>query len=151
MDGSKSNTYIQYKDIIHSMLATYRYESDLLRGTNALTTADVYEHIVEIEAERRKGWRPSVSGVCEACGKPVWAQADPAESTFSSNLVVKSSSGIEVSEKLKGRPSVRRRPSLKGKEPSWIDEGPPERSTSNKGKSVVVFRGGAICHASCLE
>lgn len=151
MGDGKTNTYIQYKDIISTMLDTSSYESDLLRGTSALTSAEVFEHVQEAEAERRKGWRPNVSGVCEACGKPVWTRADPAESAFSSDLVVKSSSGIEVAQKLKGRPSVRRRPSLKGKEPSWIEETPAEASRETGGGSVVVFRGGAICHAACLQ
>lgn len=152
MDNSAGSTYAEYKDILDSMLDTYRFEGDLLSTSKRLIESDLHEHVQELVRTRGTGWRPNTSGVCEACGRSVWARVNEKDRLSNPRLVVRSASEVEVSEKLRIRPKVRRRPSLKGKETDWYEEELPKRNSAGPGsQSLVVFRGGAICHAACLE
>ena len=151
--STASQSYGEYRDIIDSMLSAYTFESDLLQASNRLLSTDLFEDVAKLEKQRGTGWRPNETGVCEACGQAVWAVSKEESAFGGLDMMPKSSSGLEVSERMKKRPSVRRRPSLKGKEASWIEDEPSNDSKqlgANQGKAVVVFRGGAICHAACL-
>lgn len=151
-DTTASASYAEYRSIIDSMLETYRFEGDLLETSNRLIAADLYEHVADLAKEKGVGWRPVASGRCEACGRAVWAVPKEEERFHDPTLVAPSASGLEVTERLRGRPSVKRRPSLKGKETDWLEEEPTDRQRHRKGaQSIVVFRGGAACHALCLE
>lgn len=152
MDNSAGSTYADYKEILDSMLDTYRFEGNLLSTSKRLLELDVHDQVAELHKSRGTGWRPNKWGVCEACGRSVWARTNERERLSNPRLVVKSASEAEVSEKLRLRPKVRRRPSLKGKETDWYEEEVPKMSHDGPGsQSLVVFRGGAVCHAACLE
>lgn len=152
MDNSAGSTYSEYKHILDGMLDTYRFEGSVLATSKRLLEADVHEEVSELVKTRGNGWRPNTSGVCEACGRSVWARVNEADKLSNPQLIIRSASDIEVSERMKVRPKVRRRPSLKGKETNWYEE---EANKSNENgqssQSLVVFRGGAVCHAACLE
>jgi hypothetical protein len=152
MDSSANSTYAEYKGILDSMLDTYRFEGNLLSTSKRLLESDVHQQVAELVKTRGTGWRPDTSGVCEACGRSVWARVNEKDRLSNPQLVVRSASELEVSEKLKIRPKVRRRPSLKGKETDWYEEETPKTNQAGPGsQSLVVFKGGAICHAACLE
>lgn len=152
MEASKDATYSQYKPILDGMLELYQFELDLLETSTHLLEQDLHERVAELAKERSSGWRPDVSGTCEACGRSVWTTTSDKERIYNLNRVSRSISGLEVSEVLKSRPRVKRRPSLKGKETDWYEEVPARTGASNRlGNNIVVFRGGAVCHATCLE
>lgn len=152
MDNSRESTYADYKGILDSMLDTYRFEGDLLSTSKRLLELDVHGQVAELVKARGTGWRPGRSGLCEACGRSVWTKTNEKERLSNPRLVVQSASEVEVSEKLKLRPRVRRRPSLKGKETDWYEEEAPKTNHGGpSSQSLVVFRGGAVCHAECLE
>lgn len=152
MDSSADSTYAEYKGILDSMLDTYRFEGNLLSTSKRLLEADVHQEVAELVKTRGTGWRPDTSGVCEACGRSVWTRVNEKDRLSNPQLVVRSASELEVSEKLKIRPKVRRRPSLKGKETDWYEEEAPKTNQDGpSSQSLVVFRGGAICHAAFLE
>lgn len=141
--------YAEYRMIVDTMLQTYQFESDLLQTSNKLTQTDLFQHVAELSKEKATGWRPYISGNCEACGRSIWMTDPEHERMLDPELVPKSSSGLEVTAKLQSRPSVKRRPSLKGKETDWYED-PPTQPAKATGQSIVVFRGGAACHAACL-
>ncbi|KAK9899037.1 hypothetical protein P389DRAFT_158303 [Cystobasidium minutum MCA 4210] len=152
MEKSAGSTYSEYKDILDGMLDTYRFEENVLSTSKRLLDLDVHEEIAELAKARGNGWRPNTSGICEACGRSVWARLNEADKLSNPELVVRSASDIEVSEKMRIRPKVRRRPSLKGKETDWYEEEAHRADQAGpRSQSLVVFRGGAICHATCLE
>ena len=149
MGATSAITYSDYRDIVNSMLDTYRFEDDLLQASNRLIEADLFELMVDLSNDKIKGWRPDVSSRCEACGKPIFTKVMQHDRFSNTELVPKSASSLDVTDRMKARPGVRRRPSLKGKETDWYEE-PVDKASSLQGLSVVVFRGGAICHATCL-
>jgi hypothetical protein len=149
MGETPAAQYAEYREIVNTMLQTYQFESDLLQTSNKLTQTDLFQHVAELSKEKATGWRPNISGNCEACGRSIWMTNSEQERMFDPELVPKSSSGLEVTAKLQGRPNVRRRPSLKGKETDWYED-PPAQPPKPAGHSIVVFRGGAACHAACL-
>ena len=142
--------YAEYRTIVESMLAAYHFEEDLLCTSNRLVKVDLYEHVAEVSSAKAMGWRPNMLGHCEACGERIWVEAKAYESINLPDLTPESVSVSPVMEKLTARPGVSRRPSLKGKETDWYEE-PVEQTNSAQSRSVVVFRGGAACHATCLE
>lgn len=162
--GIKSS-YAEFRTIVSSMLDTYAFESDLLRLTTNIVSQDLFEHVEQLALERDRGWRPAAD-ICHECARPVWGPAGHG----SSPLMSRSASVSMVVETMgmSGRPRIKKRPSLKGKEVVW----PPDAGSSVSGSSVssaglgletgsaatqlldppngiVVARDGRVLHQSC--
>lgn len=57
--------------VLGAIFSAYSYEESLLALANNLLDKDLFVHVAEAAALRRKGWRP-LGQVCEGCGKRVW-------------------------------------------------------------------------------
>ncbi|OAD69130.1 hypothetical protein PHYBLDRAFT_85972, partial [Phycomyces blakesleeanus NRRL 1555(-)] len=63
-------TFADFRDILLSMLDTYKYEGKLLKMTNQLFDRDLYEGVQEMVRKKGRGWRPR-RAVCEICGAAI--------------------------------------------------------------------------------
>ncbi|KAL8696725.1 MAG: hypothetical protein Q9201_007512, partial [Fulgogasparrea decipioides] len=59
------------RSVLSSIFSAYSYEERLLGLANRLLDKDLFVHVAEADALRRRGWRP-LGQVCEGCGKRVW-------------------------------------------------------------------------------
>ncbi|GAA6008834.1 hypothetical protein JCM10207_001741 [Rhodosporidiobolus poonsookiae] len=155
-----NRSYSEFKAIVSSMLDTYAFEGDLLSLSTKITSQDLYEHVKEYKRQRDRGWRPGDAnplGECGECLQPVWG----GQGTGSSPAMSRSASVSLVVESLgmSGRPRMKKRPSLKGKEVDW-PEWPPSQPPSGFGapglppleppRGVVVARDGRLFHEGCF-
>jgi hypothetical protein len=169
-----NRSYSEFKSIVSSMLDTYAFEGDLLSLSSKISSQDLFAHVEHYKVERDKGWRPGggaagEGGNCSECLQPVWGPQGGTE--ISSPAMSRSASVSMVVEQLgmTGRPRMKKRPSLKGKEVDWpeLQLSTNSRSGSNSGiggggggstgfqqeldppKGVVVGRDGRLWHQSC--
>jgi len=66
-----SSSLTNVRAVLGSIFSAYAYEESLLALANRLLDKDLFLHIAEADALRRRGWRP-LGQVCEGCGKRVW-------------------------------------------------------------------------------
>ncbi|KAL9101082.1 MAG: hypothetical protein Q9163_003630 [Psora crenata] len=59
------------RGVLSAIFSAYSYEEELLALSNKLLDKDVFVHVEEADALRRRGWRP-LGQCCEGCGKRVW-------------------------------------------------------------------------------
>ncbi|GAA5893311.1 hypothetical protein JCM6882_008001 [Rhodosporidiobolus microsporus] len=154
-----SRSYSEFKAIVSSMLDTYAFEGDLLALSTKITEQDLFEHVEEHKRQRDRGWRPGDGnplGECAECLQPVWgpqgAGSSPPMSRSASVSLVVEAMGMN------GRPRMKKRPSLKGKEVDW-PEFNPQATPSGFGapglppleppRGVVVGRDGRLWHQTC--
>ena len=57
--------------VLGAIFSAYSYEESLLALANHLLDKDLFAHVAEATALRKRGWRP-LGQVCEGCGKRVW-------------------------------------------------------------------------------
>ena len=57
--------------VLSAIFSAYSYEESLLDLANRLLDKDLFVHVSEVTAMRKRGWRP-LGQVCEGCGKRVW-------------------------------------------------------------------------------
>lgn len=57
--------------VLATIFQAYTYEESLLSLANRLLDKDLFVHVAEAEALRRRGWRP-LGQVCEGCGRKIW-------------------------------------------------------------------------------
>ncbi|MCJ1272688.1 Vacuolar protein sorting-associated protein 8 [Puttea exsequens] len=57
--------------VLSTIFSAYSYEESLLSLANRLLDKDLFVHVAEADAFRRRGWRP-IGQVCEGCSKRVW-------------------------------------------------------------------------------
>ncbi|GAA6032432.1 hypothetical protein JCM8097_008172 [Rhodosporidiobolus ruineniae] len=154
-----SRSYSEFKAIVSSMLDTYAFEGDLLSLSTKITEQDLFEHVEEHKRERDRGWRPGDGnplGQCAECLQSVWgpqgAGSSPAMSRSASVSMVVEAMGMN------GRPRMKKRPSLKGKEVDWPDFaaaappsglGAPGLAPLEPPRGVVVGRDGRLWHQTC--
>jgi hypothetical protein len=66
----KGRYYAQYRNILGSMLESYRAESDMLVMTTRLVHDDLYVAYKELVEKKQGGWRSHQLG-CSRCGEGV--------------------------------------------------------------------------------
>lgn len=143
-----NRSYAEFKAIVTSMLDTYAFEGDLLELTSKISSQDLFEHVERLTREREKGWR-SGGELCEECCQPVWGpegQMSPPMSRSASVSMV-----VDAFE-MTGRPRMKKRPSLKGKEvDDWIEGLGPEltQPALEPPRGIVVGRDGRVWHRTC--
>ena len=59
------------RTVLSAIFSAYSYEESLLDLANRLLDKDVFVHVQEVTALRKRGWRP-LGQVCEGCGQRVW-------------------------------------------------------------------------------
>ncbi|GAA5947773.1 hypothetical protein JCM3765_001077 [Sporobolomyces pararoseus] len=167
-----NRSYSEFKSIVSSMLDTYAFEGDLLSLSSKISSQDLFTHVEAFKTERIKGWRPgggvNGEGECAECLQPVWGPQGQGQ-PLSSPAMSRSASVSMVVEQLgmTGRPRMKKRPSLKGKEVDWPELSPSSRAGGMNGvgggfqsasglqaeldppKGVVVGRDGRLWHQSC--
>ena len=57
--------------VLGAIFSAYSYEESLLALANRLLDKDLFVHVAEATALRKKGWRP-LGQVCEGCGRRIW-------------------------------------------------------------------------------
>lgn len=160
-----NRSYSEFKSIVSSMLDTYAFEGDLLSLSSKISAQDLFAHVEEYKNERDRGWRPggrsegNERGECAECLQPVWGL----QGQGSSPPMSRSASVSMVVEQLgmTGRPRMKKRPSLKGKEVDWPElygGGVNGRGGRSQGsglqeldppKGIVISRDGKLYHQSC--
>ncbi|GAA5986914.1 hypothetical protein JCM5350_000362 [Sporobolomyces pararoseus] len=167
-----NRSYSEFKSIVSSMLDTYAFEGDLLSLSSKISSQDLFTHVEAFKTERIKGWRPgggvNGEGECAECLQPVWGPQGQGQ-PLSSPAMSRSASVSMVVEQLgmTGRPRMKKRPSLKGKEVDWPELSPSSRAGGMNGggggfqsasglqaeldppKGGVVGRDGRLWHQSC--
>lgn len=154
-----NRSYSEFKAIVTSMLDTYAFEGDLLDLSTRITEQDLFQHVEEYKRERDRGWRPGDEnplGECAECLQSVWgpqgAGSSPPMSRSASVSMVVEAMGMN------GRPRMKKRPSLKGKEVDWpeFNSFPPSGLTASSSmgvfeppRGVVVGRDGRLWHQTC--
>ncbi|GAA5896988.1 hypothetical protein JCM5296_002675 [Sporobolomyces johnsonii] len=150
-----NRSYSEFKAIVGSMLDTYAFEGDLLSLSSKISSQDLFAFVEAYKVERDRGWRPGDGGAgeCAECLQPIWGP----QGQGSSPPISRSASVSMVVETLgmTGRPRMKKRPSLKGKEVDW-PEYHPSTNTFGGGppaldppRGVVVGRDGRLWHQSC--
>lgn len=161
-----NRSYSEFKSIVSSMLDTYAFEGDLLSLSSKISAQDLFAHVEEYKVERDRGWRPgggggsegNERGECAECLQPVWGP----QGQGSSPPMSRSASVSMVVEQLgmTGRPRIKKRPSLKGKEVDWPELYGGGMNGRNRGqgsglqeldppKGIVIGRGGKLWHMAC--
>lgn len=139
-------SYAEFKAIVTSMLDTYVFEGDLLGITSKISAQDLFAHVERFKMERESGWRPG-GKLCDECWQPVWGpegQGSPPMSRSASVSMVVETLGMT------GRPRMKKRPSLKGKEVEWPEGTRVEPlPVLEPPRGVVVGRDGKVWHQSC--
>ncbi|GAA5903683.1 CORVET complex membrane-binding subunit VPS8 [Sporobolomyces salmoneus] len=166
-----NRSYSEFKSIVSSMLDTYAFEGDILSLSSKISSQDLFTHVEIHKTERLKGWRPgagagneggggggSPRGECAECLQPVWGPRGQGQA-LSSPSMSRSASVSMVVEQLgmTGRPRMKKRPSLKGKEVDWPELQPTPSALTRGGpqgelkplSGVVVGRDGRLWHQSC--
>ena len=69
--SSSSSSLSNLRSVLSAIFSAYSYEESLLALANRLLDKDLFVHVTEVNALRRRGWRP-LGQVCEGCGKRVW-------------------------------------------------------------------------------
>ncbi|KAM0745686.1 hypothetical protein T439DRAFT_307526 [Meredithblackwellia eburnea MCA 4105] len=141
-------SYAEFKAIVTSMLDTYAFEGDLLALTSRISSQDLFEHVAELKSQCEVGWRAR-GELCAECAQSVWGPEGPGTSppmsrSASVNMVVETLG-------MTGRPRMKKRPSLKGKEVEWPVEGEEREAEPalDPPKGIVVSRDGRVWHQSC--
>ncbi|GAA5921472.1 hypothetical protein JCM1841_005473 [Sporobolomyces salmonicolor] len=151
-----NRSYSEFKAIVGSMLDTYAFEGDLLSLSSKISSQDLFEFVGAYKVERDRGWRPGKGGAgeCAECLQPIWGPQEQG----SSPPMSRSASVSMVVETLgmTGRPRMKKRPSLKGKEVDWPEYHPSTNTFGRGGppvldppRGVVVGRDGRLWHQSC--
>lgn len=144
-------SYAEFKAIVTSMLDTYVFEGDLLALTSNISAQDLFEHVARLKRQRESGWRAR-GDACAECGQPVWG---PEGAPGQAGKMTRSASVSMVVETLgmAGRPRLRKRPSLKGKEVEWPEAGGAagveKEAVLEPPKGIVLGRDGRVWHQSC--
>ncbi|KAL9597089.1 MAG: hypothetical protein Q9219_005372 [cf. Caloplaca sp. 3 TL-2023] len=69
--SASSPSLANLRSVLATIFSAYSYEKDLLELANRLLDKDLFVHVQEADALRRRGWRP-LGQVCEGCRKRVW-------------------------------------------------------------------------------
>ncbi|KAL8857997.1 MAG: hypothetical protein Q9178_005458 [Gyalolechia marmorata] len=69
--SASSPSLSNLRSVLSTIFSAYSYEERLLELANRLLDKDLFVHVAEADALRRRGWRP-LGQVCEGCGKRVW-------------------------------------------------------------------------------
>ncbi|KAK4700735.1 vacuolar protein sorting-associated protein 8, partial [Phenoliferia sp. Uapishka_3] len=141
-------SYSEFKAIVTSMLDTYVFEGDLLELTSRISLQDLFEHVAALKTQRDMGWRAR-DEICADCGKPVWGPEGPGTSPPMSRSA--SVSMVVETMGMAGRPRMKKRPSLKGKEVEWPLDGelPEPQPILQPPKGIVVSQDGRVWHQAC--
>ncbi|KDE07693.1 hypothetical protein MVLG_02152 [Microbotryum lychnidis-dioicae p1A1 Lamole] len=144
--------YREFKAIVTSMLDTYVSEGEFLQLTSSIASQDLFEYVETLQVEGAKGWRAK-GQVCAECLQSVWGPAGhgtspPMSRSASVSLVVDSLG-------LTGRPKMKQRPSIKGKEVDWPAlsdpraRGRPAEAKLEPPNGIVVGKNGHLWHQTC--
>lgn len=140
-------SYAEFKAIVTSMLDTYVFEGDLLSLTSKISSQDLFEHVEILKVEREKGWRAG-GECCEDCAQPVWGPqgqgSPPMTRSASVDMVVKTMG-------MTGRPRMKKRPSLKGKEVDWpeLESAFAPQPVLAPPRGIMIGRDGRLWHEGC--
>ena len=157
-----SPTLASLRGVLSAIFSAYSYEEELLSLSNRLLDKDLFVHVTEADALRRRGWRP-LGQVCEGCGKRVWGpgagsqiwdawQQDVADREAAArNMTRNAASGPGSSDGNKKGKAVTRPVGMVA-----IPEGPAENGQGSELEdaapdAVVIFSCRHIFHRSCLE
>jgi hypothetical protein len=140
-------SYSEFKAIVTSMLDTYVFEGDLLALTSKISAQDLFHHVEKLKLERDRGWRAG-GECCEDCLQPVWGpqgQGSPPMTRSASVSMVVETLGMT------GRPRMKKRPSLKGKEVDWPADIAAFTPTPmlDPPRGIVIGSDGRLWHQSC--
>ena len=150
--------------VLSAIFSAYSYEESLLALANQLLDKDLFVHVAEATALRKKGWRP-LGQVCEGCSRRVWGpgaggdlwdawarkQQKDLESAIeedSSARLPNPSSGKSASNG-KGK-AVESRDMLVSGSMTLAKEPTTTREESKLGP-VIIFACRHVFHRSCLE
>lgn len=147
--------------VLGAIFSAYSYEESLLSLANQLLDKDLFVHVTEADALRRRGWRP-LGQVCEVCGKRVWGpgaggyiwdawqQGNEERETKSQDH-----SGNAASRSLSRDGHGKWKAVTRRDEDSAITEsnGGSGRETTPKGDkgAIVIFSCRHMFHRACLE
>jgi len=147
----KRASFGQFRPIIQGMINTYKAEGEALLVAKELIDQDLFDQVVHLTGEKSKGWRPTQM-TCAACKSVLWG-----DRLLSSLQNGGKPSIAELYERLAPpvqRPSIKRKPSLKGKETDWPEQAHEMKLSANLGgglQPIVVLRKGVVMHRSCYE
>lgn len=145
--------------VLGAIFSAYSYEESLLSLANRLLDKDLFVHVTEADALRRRGWRP-LGQVCEGCGRRVWG---PGAGGYVWDAWERSN-GVEEGAQ---QPESERRPvrtlprdeSGKGKSATRNDgdvaasesiTGTGNEGSNDENGAVVIFSCRHIFHQACL-
>ncbi|KAI9031792.1 Golgi CORVET complex core vacuolar protein 8-domain-containing protein [Phycomyces nitens] len=143
-------TFADFRDILLSMLDTYKYEGKLLEMTNQLFDRDLYGGVQEMVRKKGRGWRPR-RAVCEICGAAILDISllqRPLAWGFDDEKTDGEKEGVpEESEKDPKVTESGANESLEEDSESKKDES----AVKPEPKDVVVFQCGHAYHRQCIE
>lgn len=143
--------------VLGAIFSAYLYEESLLSLANRLLDKDLFVHVTEADALRRRGWRP-FGQVCEGCGRKVWG---PGAGGYIWDAWQHQNEEREMKDE-DGRPRPASRSSSrqgKGKAVTRSDdqraiteqETESGNETTNGRGPVVIFSCRHMFHRACLE
>ncbi|MCJ1284957.1 Vacuolar protein sorting-associated protein 8 [Xylographa opegraphella] len=146
--------------VLSAIFSAYSYEESLLDLANRLLDKDLFVHVAEVSAMRRRGWRP-LGQLCEGCGKRVWGSGvgggiweawveanQDASATFDGKVkATRPGAGSNGTGKGKAAASVEDDMAESGRAAEAQLE---ERKKGNLGP-LVVFACRHVFHRRCLE
>lgn len=143
-------SYAEFKAIVTSMLDTYAFEGEILAVTSNISAQDLFQHVEEFKLQSDKGWRCQAT-LCYECGLPVWGEESLGMGGIGGSKLSRSASVSLVVDSLGlgGRPPMRKRASLKGKEVQWPEgDESSYKPTFEAPKGVVVGKEN-VWHQNC--
>ena len=145
--------------VLGAIFSAYSYEESLLSLANRLLDKDLFVHVTEADALRRRGWRP-LGQVCEGCGKRVWG---PGAGGYIWDAWQRGNEEREVAQQLKTEKRPARNASgdrsSKGKAVTRSDEstaisepiaGDGAKDEDDGNGAVVIFSCRHMFHRGCL-
>ena len=145
--------------VLTTIFSAYSYEASLLSLSNRLLDSDLFVHVTEADALRRRGWRPR-GQVCEGCGRRIWG---PGAGGFIWDAWQRQTEERErereargkVGGGLRGAGGGRDRSADKGKGVERVEMGGgvvrrEEEGEEGRGQ-LVVFACRHLFHRACLE
>ena len=154
-----SSSLSQLRSVLEAIFSAYAYEESLLSLSNQLLNKDLFVHVAEAEAIRRRGWRP-LGQVCEACGKKAWGPGVGAYVWQAWQTNMESSTRSErdyddstrSSREPSGRGKGKALANTTGQQTATPSDGTGDTSADDEAMSpLVIFSCRHTFHRRCLE
>ena len=148
------------RSVLVAIFSAYSYEESLLDLANRLLDKDLFVHVSEVTALRRKGWRP-LGQVCRRCGQRVWGPGTGiaiwnAWVQREVDLTSRTDEVSHVSPMSNGKGKVAAKPDdqkidaqHESDNPS-ISQNAPSKEVGGYADSIVIFSCRHMFHKRCL-